>query len=76
MSGIFPIKNDLKKGEALSSLLLNFVLEYAVNGVHVNLDGLKLNGTYQFLFYADDVNILGRSVDTIKKNTEALVVSS
>jgi len=76
LSGIFPIKNDLKKGEALSSLLLNFVLEYAVNGVHVNLDGLKLNGTYQFLFYADDVNILGRSVDTIKKNTEALVVSS
>ena len=53
MSGIFPIKNDLKKGEALSSLLLNFVLEYAVNGVQVNLDGLKLNGTYQFLFYAD-----------------------
>ena len=37
---------------------------------------LKLNGTGKFLVYADDVNMLGRSVHTIKKNTEALVVSS
>jgi len=28
------------------------------------------------LFYADDVNILGGSVCTIKKNTEALIVTS
>jgi hypothetical protein len=37
---------------------------------------LKLNGTYQFLVYADDVNILGGCVQAIKKNTEALVVAS
>jgi len=37
---------------------------------------LKLNGTYQFLIYADDVNIFGRSVTYYKKNTESLVVSS
>jgi hypothetical protein len=37
---------------------------------------LKLNGTQQFLVYADDVNILGRSAHAIKKNTEALVVAS
>jgi hypothetical protein len=37
---------------------------------------LKLNGTHQLLVYADDANRLGRSVYTIKKNTEALVVVS
>jgi len=37
---------------------------------------LKLNGTHQLLVYADDVNILRGSIHTIKKNTEALVVSS
>jgi len=37
---------------------------------------LKLNGTHRFLVYADDINILGRSVHTIKKNAEALAVAS
>ena len=41
--------------------------------VQVNQEGLKLNGTYQLLIYAADVNILGRSVHTIMKKTEALV---
>jgi len=39
-------------------------------------DGLKLNGTHQLLFYADDCNMFGGSVYTVKKNTEALVVDS
>jgi hypothetical protein len=35
--------------------------------------GLKLNGTHKLLAYADDVNLLGDNIDTIKKNTKTLI---
>ena len=37
---------------------------------------MKLNGTHQLLAYADDVNILGGSIHTVKENVEALVAAS
>ena len=76
LSDRFPIRNGLKQGDALSPLLFNLALEYAIRMVQVNQDGLKLNGTRQLLAYADDVNILGGSVHTVKKNAEALVAAT
>ena len=76
LSDMIPIRNGLKQGDALSPLFFNFALEYAIRRVQVNQDGLKLNGTYQLVVYADDVNILGGSVHTVKGNTKALIVDS
>jgi hypothetical protein len=59
------MKNGLKQGDALSQLLLNFALEYAIRRVQANQEGLKLNVIHQLLVYADDVNILGGSVHAV-----------
>ena len=71
LSNMFPIKNGLKQGGALLLFFLNFALEYAIRRVQVNQGGLKWNGTHQLLVYANGINMLGWSINSIKK-TEKL----
>jgi hypothetical protein len=62
LSDSFPIQNGLKQGDALSPLLFNFSLEYAIRMVQDNQVRLKLNGTHLLLASANDVNLLGDNI--------------
>jgi len=46
-------------------------VKHCVRRVQENQDGLKLNGRHQFLVYADDVNVLGAILHSMKENNEA-----
>jgi hypothetical protein len=65
LSHNFPIQNGLKKGDALSLLLFNFALEYAIR---------EFQGK---LAYADDVNLLGGGGNMgTMKSTKSLISAS
>jgi hypothetical protein len=57
-------------------MLFNFPLECAVRRVQENQEGLKLKGTHRPLAYADDINIVGENIGTIRANTEASLDAS
>jgi hypothetical protein len=76
LSDNFPVQKGIKQSNILSSLLFNSAWEYTIRKVQDNQTGLKLNGTHQLLAYADDVNLLGDNIDTIKKTKTFIDASS
>ena len=47
-SDMFSVKNGVKTGDALTQLLFNLDLKYAIRRVQVNQEGMKLNDTLDF----------------------------
>jgi len=54
---MFAIRNGLKEGDAISPLLFNLAVQYAIRRVQVNRDGFKFDGKRQLLVYAFGVNL-------------------
>jgi hypothetical protein len=59
LSSSFPIENSLKQGDALSPLVFNFALEYAIRKAQETRLGLDMNDTHQILATVDYVNLIG-----------------
>ena len=76
LSDAFLIHCGLKQGDALPPLIFNFALKYAIRRVQEKRIALDLNGKYQLLVYADDVNMLGENLETVRENTEILMKAS
>jgi hypothetical protein len=64
-----------KQGDALSPLLSNFTLDYAINRMQVNQEGLIVNGTHKLIIYANDAYMLAGSIYAVKKQRFVLVAS-
>ena len=44
--------------------------------IYIYLIGLDLNGKHQLLVYADDVNMLGENLQTVRENAEIFIKAS
>jgi len=60
----------------LSHFVFNVLLNTPLGKFRLIIFGLKWNGAQYLLAYADDVNILGGSVHTIKVKAQASVLSN
>ena len=61
------IFEEIKYRDALSPLLFNFALEYAISKVQETNLGLNTNATHHVLAYAVDVNLIAGDIGPRKK---------
>lgn len=67
LSDPFKITKGLKQGDGLAPMLFNLVLEYVVRKTQIDTSSTIMNKSIQLVGYADDIDILGRSVSLIKE---------
>jgi sorting nexin-29 len=73
-----PLKtlNGLRQGDALACMLFNMALEKAIRDAGVQTTGHIFNKSVQLLAYADDIDIIARSLSDLKTAFRALASSA
>ena len=68
----FMMDKGLKQGDGLSCLLFNIALEKIIRDAKLETKGTIYSKSIQILAYADDVDIVGRTINSIKEAFLAL----
>jgi hypothetical protein len=61
------VKRGLKQGDGLAPLLFNIVLEYVIRQLPVDVNSSLIYKSGQIVGYADDINIMGKPMQTVEK---------
>lgn len=62
ISESLEVRNGLRQGDALACLLFNICLEKAVRDANINTRGTIITKSIQLLAYADDIDIVARTL--------------
>ena len=73
LSSSLSIENGLKQGDALSALLFNFTLKYAIRKVHESNLGLNMDYAYLVLTYAKYVHLVGHDIRKNRKKCGCVI---
>ena len=68
LSEAFEAMDGLRQGDGLAALFFNIVLEKVIRESNVETSGNIFRKLSQLLGYADDLDLIGRNVDTVKEN--------
>jgi hypothetical protein len=67
LSELFTTERGLRQGDALACLLFNAALEWAIKKSGIETRGTIFHKSIQVLAFADDINIIGRSLRVVKE---------
>ena len=67
LSEAFDIKEGLRQGDPLATLLFNLILEAAVRFIGMDTSSTIFTKSNQLLGFADDVDVVGRNMDAVKE---------
>jgi hypothetical protein len=72
----FETRQELGQGDVLSTLLFNVVLEAMARRIKLQTTGTIFNKQTQLLAYADNIDIVGRSLEVVRDAYLALEVET